>query len=248
MTAFPHWSWEQIRLEVEERQQTPSRIHQGSSCLCGPAAFLFAIARDEPVRYGQLIEDLFHRGYAELGDLVIEPSFACRHAKPLSHLSACDWIGLASLRDSENRWLRYDSPQREFPGITLPAELARWFRLAGYRQVREAARIYFNASLDNLHLADAWKREDHHVCLLIDSYLVKADPPQLRPRWRQIFTCASHWVTLMTPLEWFDHEVRFQVYHWGNAEHPVPLHGRVPIDVLLQNYYGFVTAQRRKGT
>ena len=63
-----------------------------------------------------------------------------------------DWLTTASLRDSENWFLDYDSVNKETAGMTLPGELADWFRRAGYTEVREDANLKFTKKAGDIEL------------------------------------------------------------------------------------------------
>lgn len=135
----------QLRARVAKAhgQQAPSpnRVsafpNQQETSLCGPAAFFYALLMDRPDLYTQAITELWETGETTIGKLHIKPSHSCRNPSNFSRnaegdrISAIDWISLASLRDSENTLLDYDSPSDQVAGITLPSKIISWFSQAG---------------------------------------------------------------------------------------------------------------------
>lgn len=136
---------DQLRARVAkahgQQPTSQSRIaaypNQQDTSLCGPAAFFYALLMDRPDLYAQAITELWETGETKIGGLHIKPSYDCRNPSNFSdstegdRISAIDWISLASLRDSENAFMDYDSPGDQVAGITLPSKLKSWFVLAG---------------------------------------------------------------------------------------------------------------------
>ncbi len=136
---------DQLRTRVAkahgQQPTSQSRIaaypNQQDTSLCGPAAFFYALLMDRPDLYAQAITELWETGETTIGQLHIKPSYGCRNPSNFSdstegdRISAIDWISLASLRDSENAFMDYDSPSDQVAGITLPSKLKSWFVQAG---------------------------------------------------------------------------------------------------------------------
>jgi len=136
---------DQLRARVAkahgQQPTSQSRIaaypNQQDTSLCGPAVFFYALLMVRPDLYTQAITELWETGETRIGGLHIKPSYDCRNPSNFSdstegdRISAIDWISLASLRDSENAFMDYDSPGDQVAGITLPSKLKSWFVLAG---------------------------------------------------------------------------------------------------------------------
>ncbi|WP_167458082.1 hypothetical protein [Rahnella woolbedingensis] len=111
--------------------------NQGDASLCGPAAFMYILLKDNPVLYCQYIKDLWNEGSTKLGNLEVNPSTGC--CSPLNYtesdgstrVSAIDWISMASLRDEENIFFDYKSPDDAFSGATLPEGIIKWVKSMG---------------------------------------------------------------------------------------------------------------------
>ncbi|HYF09899.1 MAG TPA: hypothetical protein VD970_19955 [Acetobacteraceae bacterium] len=100
-----------VALGLFSRVEDPDLIHQQESSLCGPAAFLKAVAEDMPDVYARYVINLFKTGRGRIGTLDVKPSADCRRGYYKgARIAPVDWIALASLRDSENLVLDYDSP------------------------------------------------------------------------------------------------------------------------------------------
>ncbi|MDR2093562.1 MAG: hypothetical protein LBP58_09675 [Azoarcus sp.] len=58
---------------VEDRRDAPTLINQGGSSLCGPAAFMYCIAREKPDDFAAYVLDLALTGEGRLGNLKVMP-------------------------------------------------------------------------------------------------------------------------------------------------------------------------------
>lgn len=156
---------------LHERIAKPHRINQLYTPLCGPAAFMYCIAKDRPHDYLRYVLDLVTTGTGKLGGLIVTPSAACRNAVIKGKIAPADWVALASLRDSSNKSMQMSSPDSNAAGITLPGELAEWFSKTGWFSggVRNYAGL---TSKSFEHLLDANQRPNSHVCLFIRSSII----------------------------------------------------------------------------
>lgn len=125
--------------ELDDRAANPFAIRQGSAPLCGPAAFLYCVAKSYPEVYQRYVLELAIHGHARLGKLNVSPSQTCRDATPAaSSISPVDWVALASLRDSTNAAFRMNGPESSIAGITLPNSMRGWFEKSGlFSQVED---------------------------------------------------------------------------------------------------------------
>ena len=246
--AFPHIRRDQLYFSARERMEDPSRINQSLSSLCGPAALMFLVAKSRPSLYYRFVLDLYEFGKARLNGLEIAPSKGCRNFDPAGKIDPADWVALAGVRDSENTILPYSDTSDEAAGITLPATLAGWLEGAGFKNVYNETNLYLTKSEKNFRDAARRKRDGAEVCLLIDMKGIAA-APSTRGVFRQIFTCANHWVVLNSEVTFdTDGSVRFQVFTWGDGQYAVPPASRGAVAKLalaqwLQNYYGYVACK-----
>lgn len=181
----------QLISDLVARVKQPWLINQSSASLCGPAAFMYCLAKDAPDLYVKYVRDLYISGKGSINNLHIEPSEGCRKgtiALGSSSIAFVDWIALASLRDSENALLNYSSVTDKTSGITLPRILSKWFKLAGYCNVNSSASLAW--SQDSKHLVDAAVsyQNNKNVCLFVSGKSLNS------PFAVKIFP--SHWVVM----------------------------------------------------
>lgn len=225
--AFKHMLPGTVKEGVEKRECDPFLINQARTSLCGPAAFMYWIAKDTNHTYAKYVQDLLIKGKARIGNLEVEPSTSCKnfnpslHPKPSEVPHHADWIALASLRDSENGFSPYDEITDKRPGATFPRELETWYRLAGYRDTKNTIRSgdgkvdsYSRKSARELQDASDLFDAGYRVSLLVDMSVIKKDVPGSR--------VPDHWVNLLSRID-FEGEgesrkVKFKRYSWGSEE------------------------------
>lgn len=178
---------EQLRVRLARSQgqyvSTQERItpqpNQQETSLCGPAAFFYALLKDRPDLYAQAIIDLWETGETTIGQLHIKPSYDCRNPKNFSdtaagdRISAIDWISLASLRDSENALLDYDSPSDQVSGITLPSNVESWFTKAGATVVFDNIQFRGHINQEKFLELLSYLNPQHHVTSLVCASMVE---------------------------------------------------------------------------
>jgi len=271
--AFPHVRPDILARELNQRIQDPGKINQSEASLCGPAAFLFSIAKLSPLTYARYILDLYKTGIGNLGKMQITPSQDCRNfnptskqmkgliGQPQSYITGCDWIGLASLRDWASLCCDYQHATNQVRGITLPGEIAAWFRGVGFSSVVKDTHLIFDESRTNFFEACLRFGEGYSVCLFIGANGIVAPANSALGRW--IGTApADHWVVMTSlprvggipcngpasvknvqqdigasPLD-------FMIYTWGNQKRPINLlRNPVLLRDFLNYYYGYVAAK-----
>src|SRR5262249_24657836 len=120
---FPKLDRDDVGIGLLIRIANPNVMNQGQSSLCGPTNLICSLATDQPAQYARYAIDLYEKGKAKIGRLLIEPGTGVRdYLPPRGAIPQVDWLTTASLRDSENWFFHYDSVDREFAGITLPGE------------------------------------------------------------------------------------------------------------------------------
>jgi hypothetical protein len=233
------------------RVKQPWLINQSAASLCGPAAFMYCIAKDAPNLYVKYVIDLYVSGRGSINNLHVEPSEDCRKGTIVSGTSSIalvNWIALASLRDSENSLFDYQSVTDQASGITLPGILAKWFKLSGYCNVNNSASIAW--SQGSKHLVDAAisYQNNKNVCLFVSGKSLSS------PFAVKIFP--SHWVVMSDYLTFGDsfhkdynkkledlkkETISLPVYTWGTEKrewNPKNL----SLSDFSSYYFGSVTA------
>ncbi|MDR1229401.1 MAG: hypothetical protein LBK55_10390 [Azoarcus sp.] len=186
---------EQFVDNVEKRRDKPKNIHQGDSSLCGPAAFMYCVAREKPDEFADYALDLALTGEARLGGLKVAPGQACRDVeKPVGKkglpVAPADWVTLASLRDSTGPFSSMESARSDAGGMTFPVALAGWFKETGwFSEVRNSTALTRTGINDPLrHLLGINPLPLSYVCLLIDGAITETNG--------RAGNFPTHWVVL----------------------------------------------------
>jgi hypothetical protein len=253
----PHFSRGRVAQQLRDRILNPAKINQQMSSLCGPASFLFCLATRNPEKYAKYIIDLYEHGAATIEKLKVKPGRDCKSYKiPPNAIDEVDWIGLASLRDSENDLFDYDSVSDQFPGITLPDKLRTWFSEAGYSSVEKKTNLLYDKSLYVLLQAHQKKQSGSLVCLFVGANIFSG-----RPNGKSF---PDHWVVLNSAIridnkpvgnllakgKTVNHDqkllakrIDFNVYTWGNSNYAVnAITHNVSVELFLDYFYGYVAA------
>jgi len=247
-TFFPKLDPHRVGIGLLRRIANPSLIDQDKASLCGPSALMFSYASDKPGHYARFAIDLYQKGQANLGRLLIKPGKDVRTYTPPFSLDHVDWLTCASLRDSENWFLDFDDTGKisDVAGITVPSEMEQWFRKAGYQDVRENTNISrFNKDIGTVNEANSLLDNGYRVCLFISANMTEYDDQSDKGS-----VLTMHWVVLREKIQVMNGNVKAKVFSWGKGNyeipHPHPKTGNLkPLLVgdFLQNFYGYVAAK-----
>ena len=235
---FKNLDRDRVGIELLMRLAKPSLINQGKASLCGPSTLLYMVARDKPVEYARFAINLFEKGEGKIGRLDIEPGSDCRaYLPPEGSISQVDWLTAASIRDSENWLFDYDSVNDQFAGITLPGELADWFKDAGYSNVKNETNLVFNKAVSAIGTINQLYSSGYRVCLFIGVNMLYTDKQSSGS------TTAEHWVGLSSRITDSGGDVSFEIYTWGQGKRKVPKSGALAKDDFVKNFYGYVAGK-----
>lgn len=245
---------------MRQRINKPSEISQGSSSLCGPAVFIYCLAKRKPQQYAQYIIDLYEKGEASIGRLKVKPGKDCKNFDPTANYGVmeADWIALAELRDSENDVFDYDHPDDQLPGITMPGDTAKWFAFSDFQAIRRNTNIFFDESLYTLLQAHKKYMSGACVCLFVGANVLQGFPKGRSP--------ADHWVVLNSPIQidgkpvsklvakgktvnqdktLLSKKIQFSIYTWAEPTYPVNKNDRnLTVEKFLDYFYGYIAAQQ----
>ena len=239
---FPKLDRDEVGVGMLMRIAAPGILRQDEGSLCGPAALLFSLASDRPVQYASTAIDLYEHGKARLGRLEIAPGEDVRNFKPPASMDHVDWLTMASIRDSENWFLDYDSVSQYkggLQGITLPGELTRWFKRAGYRDVREETNLWFSKDTGNVDKANRLFGQGYRLCLFISSNMLYE-----KRQSEEGAVDTMHWVVQRSPIDRSNGKVRLKVFTWGQGERQVPQGAKdLSVGDFLENFYGYVAGR-----
>jgi hypothetical protein len=221
---------------LRDRLANPNNIDTRHVNLCGPGAFFRCLAIDDPVMYADAVINLWLTNKALIGKREFKAGSSLRLAAP-GATEPVDWVPLASLRDDENTFVRYDSTKGDLSGLTMPAAMVKWFTEAGYSDVKNVTNVVFTKDLENLQRADRLRAQGYRVCLLINSDMLKTATQSDHSFF------PDHWVVLTDPVRVADGRLTTKVQSWGGIM-PIPAAGGVMSASTFQNnYYGYVAAK-----
>ncbi|MTV12274.1 MULTISPECIES: hypothetical protein [Bradyrhizobium] len=245
-TFFPKLDPHRVGIGILRRIAKPSLIDQDQASMCGPSALMFSYASDKPGQYARFAIDLYQKGQANLGRLLIKPGKDVKNYTPPYSLDHVDWLTCASIRDSENWFLDFDDTGRisDVAGITLPSEMEQWFRKAGYQDVREETNLKFSKGLDSVNEANALLAGGYRVCLFISANMIEYDDQS-----DEGSVLTRHWVVLRDRIQVSSGNVTTTIFTWGKGDYAIPHPGKggaqkpLSIGDFLMNYYGYVAAK-----
>lgn len=228
--------------QTNSQMRLPVYPDQDRTSLCGPAVFFYALLMDRPDLYARSIIDLWETGETTIGRLHIKPSYACCNPKNFSNkapgdrIPPIDWISLASLRDSENELLNYDSPDDQAAGITFPGAIESWFVKAG-------ASVVFNniqlgsVSLDRLLELLGFVAAAHHVVSLVNAAMVDGGAGVGKNHWIKWEGTPETSNGVITPATSLEETITHSnFFSWGTVGHLVTRGYR--LDQLLDKIFG----------
>ncbi|MEG0870349.1 MAG: hypothetical protein RSG77_25375 [Hafnia sp.] len=158
--------------------------NQYYSMLCGPAAFYYCLMMDRYDIYEQLVWELWSYGKGMLGSFLLQPSAHTMKVNDLfaglnnPRVSAIDWITMASLRDSSNNLLKYESVGDKVSAITLWGDIEKWMVSAGARKIFSNISMY-HSNINDICKLNSLMNKDVHIFSLISAGMLQqgADVP-----------------------------------------------------------------------
>jgi hypothetical protein len=239
--AFPNLQRADIVSGLKERMATPHSVDQSVASLCGPACLAFIILKHLPAMWAAYVMGLYDNGSAMLGKLRVQPSKGCRNVKlpppnpdpkKRTTIHPVDWVGLASLRDSENANFEYNSPSDAFPGITTPGELEKWLKALKMADVREKTNFWFLKDMDDFKRAAILYAQGYAICLFVNDEILYGHRVGK-------LSVPNHWCVLNgNPILGRNSLITTQIFTWGKNRQV-----SVTEDVFLRGFYGYVAAK-----
>lgn len=155
-----HWfDRKAIETEVEERKSKPWLANQKNTSLCGMAAILYLLAKQNHDLYKKFVLGLHQTGYYKFDEYVVDVSKKSGHLLKMnpatnasypedykSKMPYCDWISFSSIRDQENNVRDFDGEDDfSFDGATFPNEIETLMKgILGCSNVVDNANMVFN--------------------------------------------------------------------------------------------------------
>lgn len=253
---------ERLLEEINKRANAPHFIYQGYAPLCGPAAFMYCVAKHHKEVYRRYVAELLIHGEAKLGQLHVKPSLACRNGSA-QETHPVDWVALASLRDSSNGLLSMSSGGSNMAGITAAGQMVEWFESCGLFSGADSKVNYvFGGSAKTLMEANQHHGSGSLVCLLIRAAIinpVQGEVPLNKLKKgtpKTILGTPDHWIVLGSPIrvgrdswtpssygseKFLDALLEFECYTWGDgsrrSSHRI---ANLTVRQFLPYFYGYV--------
>jgi hypothetical protein len=233
--AFFHIQPKPFLKDLEARIDEPKKISQKGAAVCGPATFLYGLARHRPLGYAIFACRLYMLGSARLGNLNIVASDKVKNVLALHGMGAADWVNLASLRLTRN-WF-FTEPQNLnktfFTGVTWPIALTWWLSQAGYNATNRA-NLTITKGWTNWQRACRRHNSGEIVCMFINANML--DSPGTKS------STPNHWIGLANIYSERD-PVNIDVFTYGGLQNLC--FSRSERRNFKRHYYGFVSAAPR---
>lgn len=206
-----------IEEQVKNRFNQVTFPDQNASSLCGPAAFFYCLQMDRPDVYAQAAKELWQFGKTKIGALEIAPGDGCRHPEgsffrngTRPKILGLDWMTLASLRDSENSILDFDTLDSPVAGITLWQTLTEWFEKAGYVKVFSNVGVT-QAGIQGMQDLNNYVQKGYKVVSLINDSLLEGSSSERA-------TYPTHWIVWDGPVtEDSNRNMHLELFSWGEV-------------------------------
>ncbi len=243
--VWPHLEKEKLIQQMGDRLRNPFAVSQGGQPFCGPTAILFELLRQQPIRYIEICQDLFERGFFQTQTKSIAATERLRNSQGELRIAEAEWLLLATLRDAENRIFQVDPSAPEFiqqlSGITKSWEMVGWAKeVLGYGRVRYR-HAFVLGDVSALRWAERSLRRGGVAFLLITADgLLKSQALTV--------TVPNHWIVLLGNVQvtgpralwWWrsNRQISFEIYSWARR------YGiEVPELEFEDLFWGVVTAE-----
>ncbi len=227
----------------------PDLVRQGNLNLCGPAVFLRAWIRRDPVGFTNFAVELYDTGRSRIGSgYAVEPDDdACLATdyKELQRVNgtalapAAEWMVMSAVRDAENALFDYEgTPAEDVSAATTPGEVLEWLEATGrFTDVRDEVNLVFTKGVD--HARGLAPSADQTVLVLLNTAMLPNEDGSVE-NWvlRQF---PNHWVALESAVLDVPGGVQFTYWCYGRTAPYRTV--TVPTDVFEANYYGAVLAR-----
>jgi hypothetical protein len=234
--AFKKLSRSKIADGLKARLDKPELINQGQAGLCGPASFIYELAKAKPRDYVGAATNLYDIGGTNISKLALKPSDDLLAAEAPKDVDEADWSLCASLRDCENWFKSYHKESDD--GGTTNDEVEKWLKDAGFKDVQTDT---FSTNLtdheSNLKKAKDLYKKGYYViwsicACVIDSSLRDSPSPDHFVVMNGDFTIPSS----------RNDTVSIPIFTWGKKV-TIPRVGGLKYGQFLTHYFGYLAAK-----
>lgn len=233
--AWPNLDRSTIADGLDQRIDSPSIINQSVLNACGPAAIVYMLASNNPIRFVEIVQALFETGSASLGGEILSSGSDLRKNTSPAKMAQVDWMLMSSMRDSENAIFDFEGDTNEdFSAITTPGDLTHWMKSILKCQNVSWQSAYTFSELDVIRKAGVAASTGKNVALLIDAAMLNNQPKEGKIGY------PDHWVVLKSPVVEIPggkqgDKIQFSVWTWGEKN---PRNLNLDKNVFLKTFYG----------
>lgn len=234
--AWPKLDRAQIAAGLDQRIDNPSLINQGPLNVCGSAAIVYMLASHDPLRFVNIVQQVFEQGSASLGSETLTAGTDLRNNTPPANMEQVDWVLLSSMRDSENAIFDYEgNPSEDASAISTPGDLQHWMKSVLKCKDVDWQSAYVSGEMDVIRAAGAAAGAGKNVTLLIDAAMMKNLPKEGK------IGSPNHWVVMKSDIteatdEHQNQKVQFSVWTWGQSPEVLNLDK----SVFIKTFYGAI--------
>ena len=218
---------------VENRIQSPRRINQGPLNLCGPAAYLYLLAKNDPDGYAQVAIDLILNGKTSYNGLEFEAHPDMFNQVPMTYtigntthvMDAADWLTMSSLRYAQNSafWFTYN-PAKE---LGAAAMTTHWEMTSWVEDINNVKEETISGSTGVSKINDALNSGKQILVLIdVNRFLSgvtkeesKAQAQGFEEKMASLFSplFGNHYVVIDSNIQLLgSSQYRFTIWTWGN--------------------------------
>lgn len=199
--------------------------YQGEASLCGPAVLFYTLLADRPDLYSKFIKNLWNNGKSSLGTLTVTPSEGCCHPKYYTEpggetrIPAIDWISMASLRDDENIFFDYQSPDDKFSGVTMPEGIIKLVKALCAAVIFHDMSLFSWPKYKVVQLSE-YVESTKHVAVLINHGMLYGTESGYPTHW-VVFEDRMRNVETNQPIDEYtpdDAMVDVKLFSWGEVK------------------------------
>ena len=176
--AFGKLSPQRMAVDLMIRSLSPEKIDQKGYGLCGPAAFMMQLAKDDPKAYVRAATDLAMAGRTRIGKLDLRPCDAVKGYDPNGKIADADWLMLGSLTNGDDIQTREKNDTLGEYGGSHMGHMFGWLKQAGFSSVMSVPVYTSDSILSHKAGNDAAKGHGKVVSTLIKLVSPLAVPTQ----------------------------------------------------------------------
>jgi hypothetical protein len=243
-----------VAARLDQLIDDPRLFRQGQLNLCGPASFLSAWTRRDPLAFARFATTLFDAGAASInGRYAVQPSsalldqdYAAMRAKMSVVTEQADWMVMGALRNNDDAiFVWTGDPDQQVAGMTMPEEVVRWLEATGlYASVdNQVGNSLSSLSSKGYNAAENLMLDDGvDIFCLVQANMLPALGAATTKGFLSCFP--NHWVLLIGPVIQLvtTKRVTFACWSFGRDWESLEVSD---VQTFANNYYGAIVAQMR---